>query len=676
MAYAPIAFTIPNYRDYKEYWLKAYEPSTTQAKALSLDVDGSVLVAKVQLNKDGFPVSAGGALVIPYIDGAYDLFAFRTAEEADNNDTSEALRFADNITAGAGSSTENPLVFRSELQQLSNQQQEVTSEAVDMTTAEIHVTNESIDSKKLFATVDYEVTDLLTINLFETFPEGTYISIDGAITGDAASFKTSDFPSDASKPLHAMTFDFSFSDEPNQGMQGVDINTEDETVFISQNVKAGGVNSYDPAEMLQIAQYPLTTNGSTVAASDSTVQLNLGHGQDLSVEKVSESLTYLWTSATTPSGISGDVIGYEGETINLTNVDAGRSIARVEWKGSSTSGSDITNYQVIPDFNELDSSTWFYRLTPKVSTDGKYIVGKASNMRGRFLPKIYVWDKNDIDNYAGIPEPLHTFFMPAALTNNPDLNTIQAVHCHDDIIYVQLGFTDALSFKKIARFTLNGSFIDDYDFYADTSYLVDVETTVEPEGLTFTNFNGELKMAMAFNIYSATENTKSLHIYGPGEVSEYLNEKSSPATIQLDDNAYDVSYQEGEALQFGSYDYVNQVWTNVARFDSNYNLNLQNAEEFSMQSERVIRKNDAGVGRETVFIRAKDTLTSGAGINLYGSGDSEFPDQISLFAVQGVFYGNVTSEPATPTNGGILFVEAGALKYKGSSGTVTTLGPA
>lgn len=34
------------------------------------------------------------------------------------------------------------------------------------------------------------------------------------------------------------------------------------------------------------------------------------------------------------------------------------------------------------------------------------------------------------------------------------------------------------------------------------------------------------------------------------------------------------------------------------------------------------------------------------------------------------------SEPATPTGGGVLYVESGALKYKGSSGTVTTLGPA
>ena len=34
------------------------------------------------------------------------------------------------------------------------------------------------------------------------------------------------------------------------------------------------------------------------------------------------------------------------------------------------------------------------------------------------------------------------------------------------------------------------------------------------------------------------------------------------------------------------------------------------------------------------------------------------------------------SEPSTPSNGGILYVQSGALKYKGSSGTVTTLGNA
>jgi hypothetical protein len=37
---------------------------------------------------------------------------------------------------------------------------------------------------------------------------------------------------------------------------------------------------------------------------------------------------------------------------------------------------------------------------------------------------------------------------------------------------------------------------------------------------------------------------------------------------------------------------------------------------------------------------------------------------------------NTNSAPSTPTGGGVLYVESGALKYRGSSGTITTLGAA
>lgn len=37
---------------------------------------------------------------------------------------------------------------------------------------------------------------------------------------------------------------------------------------------------------------------------------------------------------------------------------------------------------------------------------------------------------------------------------------------------------------------------------------------------------------------------------------------------------------------------------------------------------------------------------------------------------------NSSAVPATETGGGVLYVESGALKYKGSSGTITTLGGA
>ena len=97
MALSPISFIASNYRDFKSNWLKAYTPGTTTPKSMALDSLGATTAAKLELNADGFLISSGGTLVIPYIDGAYDLWLFPTEAEADTNDTSNAIRVADDI---------------------------------------------------------------------------------------------------------------------------------------------------------------------------------------------------------------------------------------------------------------------------------------------------------------------------------------------------------------------------------------------------------------------------------------------------------------------------------------------------------------------------------------------------------------------------------------------------
>lgn len=99
MAFAPIAFVIPEYDRnlYSSWWLKAYEPGTTTPQAMATDSTGSTTAAKFQLNTEGFPITAGNALVVPHVDGDYDLWLFPTAAEADANDTTNALQFADNL---------------------------------------------------------------------------------------------------------------------------------------------------------------------------------------------------------------------------------------------------------------------------------------------------------------------------------------------------------------------------------------------------------------------------------------------------------------------------------------------------------------------------------------------------------------------------------------------------
>jgi hypothetical protein len=98
MAYSPIAFIAPNYSDYGTYWLKAYLPGSTTPKLLAIELTAATTFAKLQLNVDGFFKSAGGALITPYVEGAYDAYLFQTEAEADANNTAGAIRLADNIT--------------------------------------------------------------------------------------------------------------------------------------------------------------------------------------------------------------------------------------------------------------------------------------------------------------------------------------------------------------------------------------------------------------------------------------------------------------------------------------------------------------------------------------------------------------------------------------------------
>jgi hypothetical protein len=70
-------------------------------------------------------------------------------------------------------------------------------------------------------------------------------------------------------------------------------------------------------------------------------------------------------------------------------------------------------------------------------------------------------------------------------------------------------------------------------------------------------------------------------------------------------------------------------------------------------------------GQTTLRLDGGRNVTLAAGASSYGAGTAV------------VFIGNASSTPTSnPTGGGILYVEAGALKYRGSSGTITTLGAA
>lgn len=97
MAYAPIALVAPQYDEQDGYWLKFYKPNTTTPIEMSIDASGSTKLDKAELDNDGFPTTDGTQIFIPFLDQSYDAFLFPTEQEADNNDTANAISIARNI---------------------------------------------------------------------------------------------------------------------------------------------------------------------------------------------------------------------------------------------------------------------------------------------------------------------------------------------------------------------------------------------------------------------------------------------------------------------------------------------------------------------------------------------------------------------------------------------------
>ena len=100
MAYTAISGIAPQYENYPNWWLKAYQQGTTTPLAMGLDPAGSTTVAKLELDLLGFINTDGNARVIPYVDAAYDMWLIPTEAEADASDLTNAIQVADNITLG------------------------------------------------------------------------------------------------------------------------------------------------------------------------------------------------------------------------------------------------------------------------------------------------------------------------------------------------------------------------------------------------------------------------------------------------------------------------------------------------------------------------------------------------------------------------------------------------
>ncbi len=94
--------------------------------------------------------------------------------------------------------------------------------------------------------------------------------------------------------------------------------------------------------------------------------------------------------------------------------------------------------------------------------------------------------------------------------------------------------------------------------------------------------------------------------------------------------------------------------------------------EIAVQADRlqINGRNTSNTAFETIIVFQR--LGTGGNIGIRAAKNKDFGGGQGVIAIA-----NASAAPTVnPSSGGILYVEAGALKYRGSSGTVTVLAPA
>lgn len=189
--------------------------------------------------------------------------------------------------------------------------------------------------------------------------------------------------------------------------------------------------------------------------------------------------------------------------------------------------------------------------------------------------------------------------------------------------------------------------------------------------------------------------------------STEISIKQLPTANSIEDGNFIIIQTENSTNKLDFKDFV--VGLENTTFQNTIETNTTNIE--SLSSTKATINNAVLTGRTTVTNivgneagdslilksdpEAPDGTNGGALINLY-SEQSGTPSQIyhrarfhTFQSLTGgrtigfdsdegyIWISNITgAAPGTPTSGGIMYVEAGALKYIGSSGTETTIAPA
>lgn len=164
-----------------------------------------------------------------------------------------------------------------------------------------------------------------------------------------------------------------------------------------------------------------------------------------------------------------------------------------------------------------------------------------------------------------------------------------------------------------------------------------------------------------------------------GATASFQVDSGSTASVINPQNTTATNYAAGSVQLFQSTNLeVHSSGSTVVRASrgatantGRYTLQTGNSDRWTMQ----LNSDSTDNWHLTDLQHSLDAITAisqATQLNLAFLGAGSFGSGVGV-----IFIANANTVPSgTPSGGGILYVDAGALKYKGSSGTVTTIGPA
>lgn len=474
-------------------------------------------------------------------------------------------------------------------------------------------------------------------------------------------------------------------------------------------------NTSEIEERAKIYEYHLTpdreSDGALVPVTISQ-SLSVGHANNLSAEVIGGQIYLLATAQT------------------VSERDMGNGISKIQWLGSSTTQAQVQTLRL------FDADDRLYNGTYCLSQDGKWLIAAMHDRNMDWYKyEVLIYQRQQLER--GNKTPLYRWDMP--LPQEDDLDVLQGIASDGRHIYIYSGYFNALEQHLISVFDFSGNKVKEIPVatalsqYSEADLLNNTQGIpfAEPQGISLVgnniyvgcyekwfadadivSYNGQNYACIAKNTqgvspeYSrrwvrthkpATKgeyNTNTTYFTNDSKYSKMVN--SVYVLTQDETLGYPLmsrQLQQAKLVQYRDtylgannvklnryspqagrvYNYIEYLKNGLGFFDSNFGAD---------NNKMAVAQCDFLNSNEAFYLRAKNNLSDGAGINLYGANDGSAPGQVRLYALDNrdgnklktlTFRGNT---PAFyPSSNGEMSLGIGALRFSqvyAANGTIST----